>query len=472
MKKGLIASYWGGVTDMTHGQKYSKIIKYFLPEFITALVLYSLLYLLDAYFVADLKSTATYATLGVTNTMIHLLVKLAEGISIGAVVLGGQFNGVKKFEEVGKTLVDAFWVSCIVGACISSILFFGAYWIYYLFGVPEEMIYLGVPFLRLRAIGIFFMFLYFALIGFMRAVKNTKTPMKIFAGGALVFIFFDYVLIYGKLGFPKMGLQGSAAASVLQYGAMLIFALMAIFLRKKNRIYAINLCKPFTSMSRVIKLIRLSIPAVIDKSAMALAYIWMGAMMAPMGKVGLAIFSVVKDLERLALLPAVAFAQVITFLVSNDYGRENWKGIKSNVKKIVFLSSLMVFSILIIISIWPRFFIQFFDKKGDFTDIAAGVIPILSVLVFFDLLQLILSGAMRGASNVKTVMITRILVCSLYFVPCSYIISKIDFGSMVLKFALIYGSFYIGNALMSIVYIRRFRGQDWKIKATQERGEI
>ena len=466
MKKGLIASYWEGLTDVKHGEKYTKIIKYFLPEFITALVLYSLLYLLDAYFVADLKSTAMYATLGVTNTMIHLLVKLAEGISIGAVVLGGRYNGIQQFKEVGKTLTDAFWVAFLAGAVISGILFFGAYWIYYFYGVPAEMIHLGVPFLRLRAIGIFFMFLYFAFIGFMRGVKNTKTPMKIFAGGALVFIFFDYVLIYGKLGFPKMGLQGSAVASVLQYGAMLLFAIIAIFFREKNRRYAINLFKPFSSLTRVIKLIRLSIPVVIDKSTMALAYLWMGGMMAHMGKIGLATFSVVKDLERLALLPAVAFAQVITFLVSNDYGRGNWEGIKSNIKKVVFMSSMMVFSILIVLSIWPRFFVQFFDKKGGFTDIAAGVIPILSVLVFFDLLQLILSGAMRGASNVKTVMITRILVCSLYFVPCSYVISRIDFGSMVLKFALIYGSFYIGNALMSIVYIQRFRGNEWKGQAT------
>jgi len=296
--------------------------------------------------------------------------------------------------------------------------------------------------------------------------------MKIFAFGAVVFLFFDYVLIYGKLGFPKMGLLGSATASVIQYGSMLLASIVAVFARKKNRKYAINLFKPFQSASRVIEIIKLSMPIVLDKSAIALAYLWLGGMITHMGEIGLATFSVVKDLERFALLPAVAFAQVVTFLVSNDYGRENWEGIKSNVKKIVFLSSLLVFAILIIISIWPHFFVQFFDKKGDFTDIAAGVIPILSVLVFFDLLQLILSGAMRGASNVKTVMITRILVCSLYFVPCSYIISKIDFGSMVLKFALIYGSFYIGNALMSIVYIRRFRGQDWKIKATQERGEI
>ena len=466
MKKGLIASYWEGIKDFQSGEKYATIFRYFFPEFITALVLYSLIYVSDAYFIAQLKSTSIYATLGITNTMIHFLVKFAEGISIGTVVLGGACNGAGKHKEVGKTFVDSFWMAFLVGAVISSFLYFGAYWIYYAYGTPEDMIQYGVPFLRLRAIGIFLMFLYFAFVGFMRAIKNTKTPMKIFAFGAIVFMFFDYVFIFGKCGFSKMGLKGSAAAFIVQYAVMLVLAMMAVFLRKKNRKYGIHLFKAFKSIKRVIDIIKISIPVVLDKCTMAFLYIWLGAMIAPMGKIGLATYAVVKDLERFALLPAVALAQVVTFLVSNDYGKRNWEGIKSNVKKIVFMGSLMVSSILIILSVWPEVFVRFFDKNGDFTAIAASAIPILSVLVFFDLLQLILSGAMRGASNVKTVMVTRLLVGCLYFVPCSYLLSRVNFESMVLKFVLLYASFYIGNGLMSIVYIQRFRGHDWKIKKT------
>jgi len=469
VKRGLIASYWYGITDMKNGEGYWKITKYFLPEYVTAMVLYSLLYLLDAGFIAHLKSTSTYATLGITNTMLHFIVKFAEGISVGTIILSGQLNGAGKYKDVGKTVTDAFWVTLFVGAAVSSILYFGAYWIYYFYRVPEEMIALGVPFLRLRAIGIFFMFLYFAFIGFMRGIKNTKTPMKIFVCGALVFLFFDYVLIFGKCGFPKMGLQGSAAASVIQYGVMLVLVWATVFLRKKYRKYSIQLFSVFGSRSNILELIKLSLPVILDKSTVAIAYIWLGAMLAPMGKFALASFAVVKDLERFALLPAAAFAQVVTFLVSNDYGKKNWTGIKSNIKKIIFLASLMVFSILIFLSLWPQVFIQFFDKNGDFIGIASKIVPILSILVFFDLLQLILSGAMRGASNVKTVMITRILVCGLFFMPVSYWISVIDFDNMILKFVLIYGLFYVGTAFMSIVYINRFRGKGWKSQSVFKR---
>ena len=83
--------------------------------------------------------------------------------------------------------------------------------------------------------------------------------------------------------------------------------------------------------------------------------------------------------------------------------------------------------------------------------------------MFFDLLQLVLSGALRGAGNVKLVMTVRLLVCGFYFLPVSYILSQLAIEDTTLKLVLIYGSFYIGNALMSIVYINRFRGEDWKI---------
>lgn len=468
VKKGLLTSYLVGIYDVTHGESYPRILRYFIPEFITALVLYSALYLLDAKWVADLRSTSTYATLGVTNTLLHFIIKIAEGISVGTIILTGKYNGMRHYREAGRSFVDAFWSTVLVGGVIASLLYVGAFWIYRLYGVPYEIADLGTPFLRLRAIGIFFTFVYFAFIGFMRGIKDTKTPMKIFIFGGVIFLFFDYALIFGKFGFPAMRLQGSALASVIQYGSMLLASFLYLIL-KKNSVgytYGLSLLRVFRSGSHIKQLIIMSWPVIIDKATMAVAYIWLGAMIAPMGTYALAAFSVIKDLERFAILPAVAFAQVITLLVSNDYGEQDWEGIKSNTKKIVFLTSFLVFSILLVFSLWPRYFIHFFDKNGDFTELAAAIFPILSVLVFFDLLQLILSGALRGATNVKTVMKTRLVVCMFYFIPASYLLARLPIQDTIMKFVLVYGSFYIGNALMSIVYINRFRSDEWKLSST------
>ena len=154
----------------------------------------------------------------------------------------------------------------------------------------------------------------------------------------------------------------------------------------------------------------------IDKATLAAAYMWLGYMINPMGIIAIASLTAIKDLERFAILPAAAFANVITFLVSNAYGRHDWEGIKCNIKKTVFLSALFVFSILLIFSLWPSYFIGIFDSKNKFTAFSARIFPMLSVLVFFDLLQLILSGALRGAANVNAVMWVRLAVCVFYFV--------------------------------------------------------
>ena len=371
------------------------------------------------------------------------------------------------FKEVGRATMYAFWVTFVLGLLIAIFLYVGAPLIYSWYGMSQEIAALGVPFLRLRAIGVFFMFMYLAFIGFLRGIKNTKVPMQIFAYGIVVFVLLDYVLIFGKFGFPALGLQGSALASVIQYAFMLAAVLAYITLNKDVRRYSIELFAPINDGKYAKRLLMLSWPVVIDKALLAAAYIWLCKMISPMGTCAVATFCVVKDMERFAFLPAIASAQVITFLVSNDVGIGNWDGIKSNIKKIIFIASILVFSILLLFSLWPKQVIQLFDKKNDFTGFAARVFPFLSVLAFFDLLQLILSGALRGASDVKTVMMVRLVVLLGYFVPLSYLISQWQTQDQILKFILIYSSFYLGNALMSIVYINRFRGQEWKSQSAK-----
>jgi MATE family multidrug resistance protein len=461
--KRTIGSYFRGISH-THaeGESYAGILRYFLPEFISSLVLYALIPLIDARWIAGLKSTSLYATVGVTNTLIHFLVKAAEGFSVGTVIIAGHYNGLGDYKAVGRSVSSAFWVTVVVGGSIASMLYGGAYWIYWLYGVPEKMIALGIPFLRLKAIGIFFMFVYFAFIGFLRGIKKPRIPMQIFILGAAVFLFFDYVLINGVWGFPAMGLQGSAMASVIQYGVMLACALAYIVLNTDNRKYGIELLRDVSRLDTMMDILKLSWPVVLDKTLFAAAYIWLGYLINPMGKYAIASYAVIKDLERLAIQPAAAFANVVTYLVSNEYAVKNWDGIKNTIKRIVFLSTIFVFAILIVFSYKPEFFIELFDPKKKFTAFAAAIFPLMSMLVLFDVLQLILSGALRGAANVKVVMWARMGTFLLYFMPISYVFAVMPFGNPMIKFFLIYGSFYLGNAVMSIIYIWRFKGQAWK----------
>jgi MATE family multidrug resistance protein len=462
MKTGILKSYIAGIKDDAHGEKYLTILRYFLPECITTILLYSVPMLMNAYFIGSLKSTPAYAALGVTSALSHFLTKVSDGFSVGTVIMVGKANGLGNKEDVGRTMRNAFWTTAALGSVIALAIYLYAESICRWFGSPEEVVDLSLPYLRLYAISVFFLFIFQAFMGFLRGIKNTRIPMLIYCFGAVVSVLVSWLLIGGNWGFPALGFYGSAIAMVLQHVAMFLAALIYLMLHTEYRAYKINLFKCMWSLSYVRQLFMLSWPVVIDKATLAAAYIWLVKMFAPMGTGGVATYNIIKDMERFALAPAVAFATIITFLVSNNMGARDWVGIKSNIKKTVFLATFFVFCVLLIFSVFAESIIRIFDKKGDFTALASAAFPLLSVLVFFDLLQIILSSALRGAGNVKTVMITRLVVIGAFFVPVSYWLSGMPIENDLLKFMLIFGSFYIGNGLMNVVYINRFRSDAWK----------
>lgn len=461
VKQPLWRSYLSGITDSQEGEKYATIFGYFWPELVTAFLLCSVLNVIDSAFIGHLKSTSMYATQGVTASFIYLLTKIAEGFSIGTVVACGQHNGQLRHKDVGIVAITSLWMTLVVGGVISGFMFFFPHLIYQFYQVPERMVEIGIPFLRLRAVGIFFSFLYFALIGFLRGIKRPGLSMKLFLIGGAVFVFFDYALIFGEFGFPALALQGSAWASVIQYGVMLVAAAIYIVFDKDIHVYSLSVFRGF-NLSTAGEILRLSWPVMLDKATVAGANLWKIRLLAPLGKVALASFSVVKDMEQFAFVPVIAFAQVITFLVSNDYGAGNWRAIKNNIKKTLFISSLMAFSILFLFSISPAVIIQLFDKKGTFVAFAAQAFPLLSLFVCFDVLQCLLAGAMRGTGSVKTVMWTRLLCVVGVFVPLSYFFSSLPLVNPVYKFVLILAAYYLSNGCMSFVYVYRFRRDAWK----------
>lgn len=460
MKLSLFQSFIGGLQER-RGEKFSTLVRYFLPELVTNILIYSLPILVDAKLIGLLASTPTYAALAASNTFLHLVLKIAEAMSVGTVILVGVHNGAGDYEKAGDSLRDAFWTTTLSGLMMGALLWYGAPAIYAWYGLAPEVILLSVPFMRLRAVGVVLMFMFFACVGFLRGIKDTRTPMRLYLFGTFIFLCADYPLIFGTPWTPALGLDGSALATMLQYGIMLCVVLVYIMRSPRLHTYKINLFKGIASPVEVLRLIRMSIPVVIDKATMAASYVWLCKMMAPVGTCGVAAFYTVKEMERLALLPAIASAQVITFLVSNSIGAGQLDVVRANIKKVLFITMLVVVVLIAIILAFPTYIVSFFDYKGDFTCLAARALPLLSILGFFDILQLVLAGALRGAGDVTVVMMTRIVICIGVFMPLSWFCSYIPVDSDFVRFMLIYSSFYFGSALMSMIYIYRFRSGRW-----------
>lgn len=446
------------------GESTLAILGYWWPEAISSALLIFFPMILDAYFVAGLKSTVTYGALGLTSKLLHTLIKLSEAICVATVMTVGRHNGAKEYAEGGNALGDSFWGTLLLGFGQFLIVLFGASFLFQWLGAPSEMAAQGIPYLQVQSMAVLLAFLFMALQGFLKGVKNTRVLLYITIAGLCSYVFIDYALIFGKFGFPEMRLMGSAIASLVRYGMVSIIAIAYLLSSSKYRFYFTQSFFSVFRPQKIWSLIKLSIPVMVDKATLAASYVWLLKMIAPIGVYAIAAMDVVQNLERFAFIPAIAFAQVVTFLVSNCVGAADPEGARRNVTKVLMLSALGIALSLGIMCFNAESLVALFDQQGQFTKFAARALLLLSPLVVFDLLQLILAGAIRGAGDVSTVMWTRICCCCGVLLPFSYAVSHLPNTSDFVRFVLTYGSFYLNTALMGFIFLLRLSGNKWLSK--------
>lgn len=447
------------------GESFSQIIWYWLPELVSIFVVIALPPLFDAYLVAGLRSTTAYGALGMATNFLHALIKLSEAIPAAAITIIGRYNGARDYDKCGQELVTTFWTTIFLGLLQLIVLSLFATEIYCWLGVPVEMAIVGAPFLRLRAIAVFLAFVLWAFMGFLRAVQNTHIPMIITLIGTCTYLFCSYLLIPGNWGAPAWGIYGAAAAAIAQYGVMLLIAAWYIVHRPAYQKYLKDAAFFIIQPGRIWFLLTLSIPIMIDKSSLSLSYVWLSKMIAPMGGDAIAAFDIIKNLERSAIMPAGAFAQVVTFLVSNRLGANDPQGARANIIKIMLLTAGIVLVMLGILCYNAPFLVASISPSERITSLAVPLLRLTSGMVIFDFVQLILASALRGAGKIQLVMWGRFLTCTFFFVPVSWYLSTCSFSSTSMKFGLIYGTFYINTALMGLIFLVYIIRKDWYTKS-------
>lgn len=444
------------------GDSVQDIIFYWLPELITSMILIALPPLIDAYIIANSQPVTSYSALATTTNFLHTLIKFAEAIPVAAIAMIGRHNGAREYTKCGEDLGNTFWLTAILGLAQFLIISAAATLIYRWHGVSEEMIALGAPFLRLKSFGVFLVFISLSFIYFMKGIKNTRMPMVLSMVGIAAFFFFDYALVLGKFGFPQCDLNGSAIATIIQYTVMNVIALAYILWEPEYKKYFSKIFLSFFNWKKIIHLVNLSWPIMVDKTSFAISYVWLAGLISPMGTPAIAAYSTIKDLERFAFLPAVAFAVIITFLVSNRLGANDPDGAMANIKKVLMLTGVTVGVSLLCLCLNARFFVSMFDPHNHFTTLGAAALPIISILVIFDFVQVILAGALRGAGDVHSVMYGRCATVFLFFIPVSYILSKLPIENQTARFVLIYGSHYVNAGLMGLIFLRRIMSHKWQ----------
>ena len=189
-------------------------------------------------------SDSSVAAVGVVNQIIMLTFLVFEVINLGTSVLCSQYLGARLQKKVVQVVGVSILVNIVVGVSISLLLFFGAGPILRLMGLTSELMTDGMDYMRIVGAFAFFQAISLTLSASLRSANKAIYPMLVTVVVNILNIIGNYSLIFGRFGFPELGVEGAAISTAFSRGVSMILLFIILF-RKHIHRFPVAYFRPF-----------------------------------------------------------------------------------------------------------------------------------------------------------------------------------------------------------------------------------
>ena len=385
---------------------------------------------------------------------------IAFGFSVGAQILIARRNGEGNYREVGPIMWQGSAFSLLMGVACLLIMYFSA-------GplikeiVSSETIYEATyEFFTWRIWGFIFAFLNVMFRALYIGITRTKVLTLGSVVMAVVNVFLDYVLVFGELGFPELGVKGAAIASVIAEGAALLFFIL--YTR-----YTLDLKK--YGFTRFVSFDFNLIKRILEISFFTMAQyflsmgIWFVFFMAleRLGQRQLAIANIVRSVYIVLLIPVQALATTANTLVSNLIGNGGVSNVLHLLNRIAKVSSIVIVVCVIITAIFPHSILSVYTNETALLDESVPALYVVCISMLIAAPAQIYFSGISGTGNTQAALIleTSILIFyALYVVVVGMILREpveICYTTEVVYYSMM--------LLFSVIYLKKAKWQNKKI---------
>jgi MATE family multidrug resistance protein len=382
--------------------------------------------LVDMWMVGRL-GTAELAAVGLAGTLVWSIFSFFNGTVSSVNTFVAQYYGAREHERCGSNTWQGLYLTVLFGIILALI----GYWsgaFFDLMRPSPQVRRLGIAYTQIRLMGGGFFVAYLTLSCFFRGIGNTKTPMKVVVIANLINIVFDWILIFGKIGFPRLGVRGAAIATVFA-NVFAALALLSIFLSKRyNEMFRSRRTIRFR-WPEMQRMLRIGTPIGVQYFLDMGSFLVFAAMIGRMGDVQLAASNISIRLLSLSFLPAFGISIAATSLVgqyigSKDPDRAILSGYTA-IKMGLFYSACIAIVFLIL----RKPLIGLFDDSAEVLTYGARILLLAAAFQLFDAVGIVSSGGLRGAGDTRWIMMVGVSYAWLLFVPLALLFGyALDMG--------------------------------------------
>ena len=427
---------------------------------LVALVMEELLGMTDTAFLGRVGEVELGAS-AIAGVYFTILYMLGFGFSIGVQIIIGRRNGEASESGTGYGAIGrVFWqgVWFLTGLAILTMV------LSYLLSPPllrgimksQNIFEASIVYVNWRIPGLLFAFMTALFRAFYVGVCETKslTWNSIVLVASNVFL--DWVLIFGHLGAPAMGIKGAALASTISEGISLLFFVVWAFFTADKKYGLQKMVGPvwnelkhiFSTASWVM------LEYVLNVSVWLLFFLFIEHL----GEEQLAIANIVRSISEVPFVFSAAFASTAATLVSNIIGEGHPEGVVQIIRRVLMLCVVTMVPLLAFFAIFPHWIIGLFT---DIPSLIQGSVPTLWVMCAAILLTLpwnVYLQSVAGTGNTRICLLFDAVALGIYAVYCTIII-----GILHSDIALCWtadGVYALCIWIQCVVYIHRKKWQN------------
>jgi putative MATE family efflux protein len=348
------------------------------------------------------------AASGVVGPITWSFTSIFAVFTVGTLAVIARDTGAGRPDRVRSHAVTALWMALALGVVVGLGGLLLADPLVRLFRVETAVSEAASSYLLIVMPSLPVMLLGLTLTAIFQAWGDTFTPMIFSVGANALNIAGNYVLIFGRLGFPEMGMQGAAISSVAAIGLLSVLLFMTLLRRKGAG--GLRL-KDLVAFDRVSLKRQLDVagPAAFERVVFHAGFFCYVLVVAALGTLSMAAHQALIAIQSIVFLPGEGFAIAAAVLMGQKLGANQPDEAARGTRIALYMAMAVLVSSGLIFFCFPQALISIFTNEPRVTEIGVPALRIGALEGVFLAVVFVLSGGLRGAGDTRTPMIVTIV---------------------------------------------------------------
>ena len=398
------------------GMMRSDILTIALPSLVE-LVLTSLTSMADQIMVGRLPGQLGVQALSAVGLCMNpkvILMTALMAINTGTTAVVARYRGMGNQEKANQTFKQSLIFNIFLSAIMMVIGVVFARELIGLIagnGISETTVEYAVTYFRIQMYGFIPLMMTNTVTSTLRAIGDSKMPMVYNTIANVVNLFFNYGLIYGKLGMPEMDVVDASLATVIGQCVAFVIAMYIMFSKKR---YVYLDFKEKTGYNKTImsNVLGIGLPSMLEQLCLRIGIIIYSRIVASLGDIAYATHMVCMNIQSLTFMSGMAFQNSATTLMGQSLGRRRLDMADNYTRMTRNISFWISCVIGVILALFGGQIVNIYNSTPEIVEMGGKLLAIVAITQPFQSSQFVTTGALRGAGDTKYPAVV-IFICTL-----------------------------------------------------------